>query len=56
MAPELEGRGSIYLEDCNVADITREAGTDGVMNYAVDPDHADALWARSEELVGERFS
>jgi hypothetical protein len=23
--------------------------------YALDPEHAKTLWARSEELVGERF-
>ena len=27
----------------------------GVMAYALDPDTAAALWARSEELVGEQF-
>ena len=27
----------------------------GVRPYALDPEHAKALWARSEELVGERF-
>ena len=27
----------------------------GVRPYALDAEHAKALWARSEELVGERF-
>ena len=27
----------------------------GVRPYAVDPDHAKALWAKSEAMVGERF-
>ena len=27
----------------------------GVRPYALDPDHAKALWAKSEEMVGERF-
>jgi hypothetical protein len=27
----------------------------GVRPYAVDPEHAKALWARSEEMVDERF-
>jgi hypothetical protein len=27
----------------------------GVMGYALDPETARALWARSEELVGETF-
>jgi NAD(P)-dependent dehydrogenase (short-subunit alcohol dehydrogenase family) len=54
-APELDGRGALYLEDCHVAEVTHEAGTEGVMDYAVDPARAEALWARSEELVNERF-
>ena len=29
--------------------------TPGVRPYALDPEHAKALWAKSEELVGERF-
>ena len=55
-APDLEGRGAIYLEDCHVAEVSHQAGTEGVMDYAVDPARAEALWTRSEELVGERFS
>jgi hypothetical protein len=27
----------------------------GVRPYALNPEHAKALWARSEELIGERF-
>jgi hypothetical protein len=27
----------------------------GVRQYAVDPERARALWAKSEEMVGERF-
>jgi len=50
--------GGRYCEDCQVAAITVGEPTgaqDGVKPYAQDPDHADALWAKSEELVGERF-
>ena len=50
-AEEVGGR---YCEDCHVAEVT-ESGSDGVRPYAVDPDRARALWAKSEELVGERF-
>lgn len=46
--------GGRYCEDCHVAEVT-EAGTAGVRPYAVDPERARALWAASEELVGERF-
>lgn len=27
----------------------------GVMAYALDPERAKALWAKSEDIVGERF-
>jgi NAD(P)-dependent dehydrogenase (short-subunit alcohol dehydrogenase family) len=48
--------GGKFCEDCHVAEL--KEGTDirsGVRAYALDPEHAKALWARSEELVGERF-
>jgi NAD(P)-dependent dehydrogenase (short-subunit alcohol dehydrogenase family) len=48
--------GGHYCEDCHVAEIvtdTRFRG--GVQPYALDPEHAKALWAKSEEMVGERF-
>jgi len=55
-APELQGRGGLYLEDCHVAavDDAPDAG-DGVKSYALDPQNADRLWGVSEALVGERF-
>jgi NAD(P)-dependent dehydrogenase (short-subunit alcohol dehydrogenase family) len=51
--------GGLYCEDCHVAE-TVDAGGDagirgGVRAYALDPDRAKALWAKSEEMVGERF-
>lgn len=56
-APELEGRGGLYLEDCHIAAVNDapDAG-DGVKSYALDPENAERLWAVSESLVGERFS
>jgi len=49
--------GSHYCEDCAVSGfVTSDASPTGVMPYAVDPARADALWARSEELVGETFA
>jgi len=49
--------GGRYCEDCHVAEV---ADTDnllmgGIRPYALDPEHAKALWAKSEEMVGERF-
>ena len=48
--------GGLYCEDCHVAGPSE--GSDirgGVRAYALDPDRARALWAKSEEMVGERF-
>jgi NAD(P)-dependent dehydrogenase (short-subunit alcohol dehydrogenase family) len=48
--------GGQYCEDCHVAQIVEGEGVrGGVRPYALDPAHAKALWAKSEELVGERF-
>jgi NAD(P)-dependent dehydrogenase (short-subunit alcohol dehydrogenase family) len=55
-APELEGRGGVYLEDCRVAPVDdRESAGSGVRSYAVDPDAAKRLWSLSEEMVGRSF-
>jgi NAD(P)-dependent dehydrogenase (short-subunit alcohol dehydrogenase family) len=48
--------GGRYLEDCHVAELVEGDGLrEGVRAYAIDADNARALWAKSEELVGERF-
>ncbi|SBV32220.1 putative oxidoreductase [uncultured Sphingopyxis sp.] len=48
--------GGRYLEDCQVAGLANEgSGNRGVRAYALDPQNAKALWAKSEEMVGERF-
>lgn len=46
--------GGRYCEDCHVGEIEDNAYR-GVRSYAVDPERARALWALSEELVGEQF-
>jgi NAD(P)-dependent dehydrogenase (short-subunit alcohol dehydrogenase family) len=54
-ADEVGGR---YCEDCQVSQATDgpiTPATPGVRPYALDPEHAKALWAKSEEMVGERF-
>lgn len=52
-ADEVGGR---YCEDCHVAAFSKGEGIgDGVRPYAQDPERAGALWAKSEEMVGERF-
>jgi NAD(P)-dependent dehydrogenase (short-subunit alcohol dehydrogenase family) len=48
--------GGHYCEDCHVAEIIPDVAIrGGVRPYAIDPEHAKALWAKSEEMVGERF-
>jgi len=54
-APELEGKGGLYAEDCHIAEVDDESPIGGVRSYAVDEAKAERLWALSEELVGERF-
>lgn len=52
-ADEVGGR---YCEDCHVAEIQDGEGLrGGVRPYAIDPDNAKSLWAKSEEMVGEAF-
>ena len=48
--------GAHYCEDCHVAELAVGEGTfGGVRAYALDPGRAKALWAKTEEMVGERF-
>jgi NAD(P)-dependent dehydrogenase (short-subunit alcohol dehydrogenase family) len=52
--------GGQYCENCHVGQIVPEnkpltVNTEGVRAYALDPKTADALWRKSEELVGEHF-
>jgi NAD(P)-dependent dehydrogenase (short-subunit alcohol dehydrogenase family) len=49
--------GGRYCEDCHVADVVEDAPlmSGGVRPYALDADSAKALWAKSEEMVRERF-
>jgi NAD(P)-dependent dehydrogenase (short-subunit alcohol dehydrogenase family) len=52
--------GGHYCENCHVSQIVPEdkpltVSSEGVRAYALDPKTADALWTKSEELVGEHF-
>src|SRR6266576_2738606 len=52
--------GGRYCENCHVgkvvpADATITAISEGVRGYAVDAKTAQALWKKSEEMVGESF-
>ncbi|MEM9407022.1 MAG: short-chain dehydrogenase, partial [Acidobacteriota bacterium] len=50
-APELEGRGGVYLENVQIAKVDDESTSSGVRSYALDPGNAERLWAMSEALV-----
>src|SRR5579863_5228091 len=57
-ADEVGGR---YCENCHVGtivpdDVVISAMSEGVRGYALDPQNAEALWKKSEELVGESFA
>jgi NAD(P)-dependent dehydrogenase (short-subunit alcohol dehydrogenase family) len=55
-APELEGRGGLYLEDCRVAAVNDAPDARaGVRSYALDVENSERLWTLSEKAVGERF-
>jgi NAD(P)-dependent dehydrogenase (short-subunit alcohol dehydrogenase family) len=56
-APELEGKGGLYLDDCQIAgERTSPDDPGGYEPYARDPAAARRLWTVSEELVGETFA
>jgi NAD(P)-dependent dehydrogenase (short-subunit alcohol dehydrogenase family) len=52
--------GGQYCENCHVGHIVPDdapitAVSEGVRGYALDPNNAEALWKKSEELVGDSF-
>ena len=58
-SPLLEGKGGVYCEDCDIANLTglnRDASMTGVMPHACDSDAAARLWEISETLTGVRFA
>jgi hypothetical protein len=55
-----EDIGGQYCANCQVGNIVPDdavitAVSKGVRGYALDPNNAEALWKKSEELVGESF-
>jgi NAD(P)-dependent dehydrogenase (short-subunit alcohol dehydrogenase family) len=55
-SPQLEGKGGVYLENCDVAEVadpdTEEGRRGGVNPWAIDPEQARRLWTLSAELSG----
>jgi NAD(P)-dependent dehydrogenase (short-subunit alcohol dehydrogenase family) len=52
--------GGRYCENCHVSNVVTDSTTvspvaEGVRSYALDPKTAEALWEKSEEMVGEKF-
>jgi len=50
--------GGRYCENCQVSPVTDgliSPVSPGVRPYALDPERAKALWAKSEEMVKEGF-
>ena len=54
-APEIEGKGGVYCEDCHVAEVDDESATSGVRSYALNPSFAERLWKLSEEATGVKY-
>ena len=55
-SPALEGKGGVYLEDCEIAEIVDPSSPDAMkaclFPYAADPDSAARLWAISAAQTG----
>jgi hypothetical protein len=52
--------GGKYCENCHVGEAVEDSAaisgvSEGVRGYALDPNNAEALWKKSEDIVGERF-
>ena len=55
-SPLLEGKGGVYCENCDIAAPAEEGDPrGGVHPHVRDPDLAERLWHKSEELTGVAF-
>jgi NAD(P)-dependent dehydrogenase (short-subunit alcohol dehydrogenase family) len=53
-----EAVGARYCENCQVSEVSEgliSPVSPGVRSYALDPERAKSLWAKSEAMTGERF-
>ncbi|MFD4322774.1 oxidoreductase, partial [Streptomyces sp. NPDC058548] len=58
-SPLLDGRGGLYLEDCDIARVStpdQPMDDGGVRAYAIDPDEAARLWDLSAAATGVSLS
>ena len=56
-----EDVGGRYCENCHVSEVVPDdvvitPVSEGVRSYALDPANAEALWRKSEQMVGETFA
>ena len=57
LAAAADAVGGRYCEDCHVCEVNDVATSRvGVRSYALNLAHANDLWRKSEEMVGERFA
>ena len=55
IAPELSEHNGAYLADCGLGVLGADPGVNGFLPYLLDDEHAAALWALSQHLVGATF-
>jgi NAD(P)-dependent dehydrogenase (short-subunit alcohol dehydrogenase family) len=58
VSKQLEGKGGVFCEDVDIAAAVgpvHDRAVPGVRPWAMDPDLAERLWAKSEEWTGIRF-
>jgi NAD(P)-dependent dehydrogenase (short-subunit alcohol dehydrogenase family) len=55
-SPDLDGKGGIYLENCQIALPAVQGSNSGVESYATDAAATERLWTLSEDLVGQSFA
>ena len=55
-APEIVDHNGAYLADCGLGVLGANPGVNGFRPYLLDDHRAAALWALSENLVGESFA
>ena len=56
-APELKGKGGVFLADCQIAPFGTDPYEFHTVNpYAQDDENAEKLWAVSEKYLGQQFS
>lgn len=55
ISPQLEGKGGLYCEDCDVAQLATQTSPrwEHVRAWAVDPAGAERLWGMSEAMIAK---